>query len=179
MSAKQMTDKAADSGHRRSSCRSNIGPALSEAVWAIPLAGTLSAMSVFTSAEIAYLESQRVARIATAGPDCQPHVVPVAFRYNPDEDTIDVGGHGFAGRKKYRDVQRNPRVAIVIDDLATVDPWRPRMIEVRGEVHVLPNGGETVGPGFDPEMFRIRVRRIVSIGIEGGGPYALNARTVE
>ena len=90
-------------------------------------------MSVFTPAEITYLQSQRLARMATSGPGGQPHVVPVSFRYNPDEDTIDVGGHGFAQRKKYRDVQRNPRVAIVIDDLASVDPWRPRMIEIRGK----------------------------------------------
>jgi pyridoxamine 5'-phosphate oxidase family protein len=135
-------------------------------------------MSVFTPAEVAYLQSQRLARIATSGPDGQPHVVPVSFRYNPDEDTIDVGGHGFAQRKKYRDVQRNPRVAIVIDDLASIDPWRPRMVEVRGEAEVRPTGGDTVAPGFDPEMFRIRPRRIVSIGIEGEGPFGLNARSV-
>jgi pyridoxamine 5'-phosphate oxidase family protein len=78
-------------------------------------------MSVFTPAEITYLQSQRLARVATSGPGGQPHVVPVSFRYNPDEDTIDFGGHGFAQRKKYRDVQRNPRVAIVINDLAD---WR-------------------------------------------------------
>jgi pyridoxamine 5'-phosphate oxidase family protein len=135
-------------------------------------------MSVFTSAEVAYLQSQRLARIATSSPDGQPHVVPVSFRYNPDEDTIDVGGHGFAQRKKYRDVQRNRRVAIVIDDLASIDPWRPRMIEVRGEAEVRSTGGETIGPGFDPEMFRIRPKRIVSIGIEGDGPFGLNARSV-
>ena len=63
-------------------------------------------MSVFSAAEITYLESQRLARLATAGRDCQPHVVPLAFRYNPDTDTIDVGGHNFAQRKKYRDVRR-------------------------------------------------------------------------
>jgi pyridoxamine 5'-phosphate oxidase family protein len=135
-------------------------------------------MSAFSAAEITYLQSQRLARIATAGADGQPHVVPVAFRYNPDTDTIDVGGHGFAQRKKYRDVQRNPRVAIVIDDLASVEPWRPRMIEVRGEVEVLPTGGETVGAGFDPPMFRIRPKRIISIGLEGDGPFGLNARSV-
>ena len=135
-------------------------------------------MSVFTSAEVAYLQSQRLARIATSSPDGQPHVVPVSFRYNSDEDTIDVGGHGFAQRKKYRDVQRNRRVAIVIDDLASIDPWRPRMIEVRGEAEVRSTGGETIGPGFDPEMFRIRPKRIVSIGIEGDGPFGLNARSV-
>ncbi len=135
-------------------------------------------MSVFTPAEITYLQSQRLARVATSGPGGQPHVVPVSFRYNPDEDTIDVGGHGFAQRKKYRDVQRNPRVAIVIDDLATVDPWRPRMIEIRGQADILPIGGAAMGPGFDPQIFRIRPRRIVSIGIDGDEPFLSNARSV-
>ena len=123
-------------------------------------------MSVFTPAEIAYLNSQRLARIATAGPDGQPHVVPVAFRYNPDEDTIDVGGHHFVGRKKYNDVLRNPRVAIVIDDIASLSPWRVRGIEIRGESDVLSNGGEALGPGFDPDIFRIHPRRIVSWGLD-------------
>jgi pyridoxamine 5'-phosphate oxidase family protein len=135
-------------------------------------------MSVFTSAEVAYLDSQRLGRIATAGSGCQPHVVPVSFRYNPDEDTIDVGGHGFAQRKKYRDVQANPRVAIVIDDLASIDPWRPRMIEIRGEAEVLLTGGEAFGRGFDPQMFRIRPRRIISIGLEGDGQFVRNARSM-
>ena len=107
-------------------------------------------MSVFSQAELDYLASQRLARIATAGPGGQPHVVPVAFRYNPETDTIDVGGHDFAKRKKWRDVHANPRVAITIDDLATVNPWRPRMIEVRGVVQVLQTGGDGVGSGFDP-----------------------------
>ena len=135
-------------------------------------------MSAFSAAEIEYLHSQRLARIATAGPDGQPHVVPVAFRYNPDTDTIDVGGHGFAQRKKYRDVQRNPRVAIVVDDLASIDPWRPRMIEVRGDAEILPTGGETVGPGFDPPMFRIRPKRIISFGLGGQAPGGPTARSV-
>ena len=57
-------------------------------------------MSVFTAAEVAYLQSQRIGRIATVGPDGQPHVVPVGFRYNPDEDSIDIGGLvGFTQRK--------------------------------------------------------------------------------
>jgi pyridoxamine 5'-phosphate oxidase family protein len=133
-------------------------------------------MSVFSPAEIAYLQSQRLGRLATSSPDGQPHVVPVAFRYNPDEDTIDIGGHGFARRKKYRDVQRNPRVAFVVDDLASVSPWRPRMLEIRGEVDVLPDGGTTIQPGFDPQMFRIRPRRIVAYGVDG--PEQRSARSV-
>jgi pyridoxamine 5'-phosphate oxidase family protein len=124
-------------------------------------------MNVFTDEEIEYLNSQLLGRLATTTPDGQPHVVPVGFRYNAELDTIDIGGHDFARRKKYQQVQRNPRVAFVVDDLASVDPWRPRGIEVRGEAEVLTSGGEALGPGFDPEMFRIRPRRIVSWGIMG------------
>ena len=94
-------------------------------------------------------------------------MVAVGFRYNAELDTIDIGGHDFARRKKYQDVQRNPRVALLVDDLASVNPWRVRGIEVRGEAEVLPSGGEALGPGFAPEMFRLRARRIVSWGIMG------------
>ena len=133
-------------------------------------------MSVFSPGEIEYLQSQRLGRLATSGPDRQPHVVPVAFRYNPEHDTIDIGGHGFAQRKKYRDVQGNPRVAFVVDDLASINPWRPRMIEIRGVAEILQDGGSTIQPGFDPEMFRIRPHRIVAYGIDG--PMQRTARSV-
>src|SRR5438067_10669252 len=105
-------------------------------------------MSSFTPDESAYLQSQRLGRLATVGPDGQPHVVPVSFRYNPDHDTIDIGGHGFATRKKYRDVQRNPPVAFVVDDLASVDPWIARGIEIRGEAEALTTGGKEIMPQF-------------------------------
>jgi pyridoxamine 5'-phosphate oxidase family protein len=123
--------------------------------------------SAFSSAEITYLQSQpRLGRIATVGPNHQPHVVPVGVRYNPETDTIDIGGHNFAKRKKWRDVQRNPKVAVVIDDIASVNPWRVRGVEIRGEAEVLMTGGQTINPGFDPEMFRITPKRIVSWGLD-------------
>ena len=125
-------------------------------------------MSAFTPKEIEYLNSQRLGRLATAGPHGQPHVVPVGFRYNPDHDTIDIGGHGFAKRKKWRDVHSNRKVAFVVDDLASIEPWKPRGIEVRGEAEVLQSGGKTVVPFFDDEMFRITPRRIYSWGLAEG-----------
>jgi pyridoxamine 5'-phosphate oxidase family protein len=124
-------------------------------------------MSVFTDEEIDYLNTQLLGRLATVGPDGQPHAVAVSFRYNAQLDTIDIGGHDFARRKKYRDVQRNPRVALIVDDMESVNPWRPRGIEVRGEAEILSSGGEDLGPGFAPDMFRISPRRIVSWGIMG------------
>ena len=119
-----------------------------------------------TPAEIAYLQSQRMARIATADANGQPHVVPVAFRYNPETKTIDIGGHnGFAQRKKWRDVMNNPKVAVVVDDIVSVNPWKVRGIEIRGEAEMLMTGGQSIVPGFDPEMFRIRPKRVISWGI--------------
>ena len=135
--------------------------------------------SVFTADEIAYLKAQRLARIATVGPDGRPHVVPVGFRYNPETDTIDVGGHnGFAKRKKWRDVQRNPHVALVIDDIASLNPWKVRGIEIRGEAEIRMDGGAAIIPGADPEMFRVTPKRIVSWGINPQPSAAPSARSV-
>ena len=123
-------------------------------------------MSAFTEAEITYLRSQRMGRLATVGAAGEPHVVPVSFHYNPEFDTIDIGGHGFAASKKYRDVRANPLVAFVVDDIASVSPWGVRGVEVRGAAEVLEDGGQEIGPGFDPEMFRIRPTRIISWGLD-------------
>ena len=93
-------------------------------------------------------------------------MVPVSFRYNPETDTFDVSGHGgFARRKKWHDVQHNPKVAIVVDDIASYKPWKVRGVEVRGDAQELLTGGSTVRPGFDDEMFRIKPKRVVSWGI--------------
>ncbi|HEX9236202.1 MAG TPA: PPOX class F420-dependent oxidoreductase, partial [Actinomycetota bacterium] len=121
-------------------------------------------MSVFTKAEIDYLDEQRLGRLATVGPDGVPHVVPIAFRYNPDEDTIDIGGRRMGATKKFRDVARTGLAAIVVDDVRP--PWRPRMIEVRGQAEALGEGGSTVMEGFSPELIRIRPRRIISWGLD-------------
>jgi pyridoxamine 5'-phosphate oxidase family protein len=123
-------------------------------------------VSVFSDAEIEYLASQRLGRLATVGRDGVPHVVPVAFRYNPDADSIDVGGHDFARRKKFRDVQRTGVAALVVDDV--LPPWQPRAVEVRGAAATLESGGKAIMEAFDDPIIRITPRRIVSWGLEDG-----------
>jgi pyridoxamine 5'-phosphate oxidase family protein len=123
-------------------------------------------MSVFSDAELDYFGSQRLGRLATVGQDGMPHVVPVAFRYNPDADSIDIGGHGFAKRKKFRDVQRTGRAALVVDDV--LPPWQPRGVEVRGHAATLDAGGKAINQGFDDPIIRITPSRIISWGLEGG-----------
>ena len=134
-------------------------------------------MSVFTPAEIEYLQSQRLARLATADAHGQPHVVPVSFRYNPDLDTIDIGGGlGFATRKKWRDVHQNPRIAVVIDDV--LKPRQVRGIEIRGEAEALLDGGKSISPNFDPEMFRLKPKHVASWGIDTGSFEPATSRDV-
>ncbi|HET9289446.1 MAG TPA: PPOX class F420-dependent oxidoreductase [Actinomycetes bacterium] len=125
-------------------------------------------MSAFTASEIDYLTSQGLARLATVGPDGQPHVVPVTFTFNADEDAIDVGGVNFGATKKWRDARRNPRVTFLLDDVLR-DPRRARAIEVRGRAEALTSGGSAINPrfpNFAEEFLRIRPTRIVSWGLE-------------
>ena len=69
--------------------------------------------------------------------------------------------------KKYRDMKTNPRVAIVIDDLASVDPWTSRGLEVRGTAELQDSGGgERFPRGFDEAWVRIVPERVVSWGIQ-------------
>ena len=122
--------------------------------------------SVFLETEVRYMAGgKQLGRLATVGADGTPHVVPVAWIYNAVRDTIDIGGAALEETKKFRDVARSGRAAIVIDDLASTDPWRPRGIEVRGR-------GEAIA--MPTPLIRIHPERIVSWGLEGGR----SARTV-
>jgi pyridoxamine 5'-phosphate oxidase family protein len=124
-------------------------------------------MSVFTEKELAYLEGERrLGRIATVA-DGTPHVVPVGWSYNRAEETIDVSGFELERTKKYRDVQRNGRAAIVIDDVASVDPWRVRGIEIRGRAEA------------QRSLIRIHPERVISWGIESDAIGERHARTVD
>ncbi|MDP9020841.1 MAG: PPOX class F420-dependent oxidoreductase [Actinomycetota bacterium] len=121
-------------------------------------------MSSFTDAELEYLRGgRRLARMATVGRDGTPHVAPVGYSYDAAHDAIEVRGHSLDRTKKYRDVARAGRAAIVVDDV--LPPWRPRGVEVRGRAEAVPA----------PEpLVRIHPERIVSWGIDG----SRNARSV-
>ncbi len=132
-------------------------------------------MSSFTDAELSYLRDQRLGRLATVNMRGEPHVVPVAFRYNDELDAIDIGGHNFARSKKWRDAGTTGLAAFVVDDV--LPPWRPRGVEVRGRTELLDEGGSEIGPGFAPEMIRIHPERIVGWGIDSDA-FAPNSRAV-
>ena len=107
-----------------------------------------STSSTFSEPEIQYLKSQRLARIATATPQGKPDVSPVAFEF--DGMHFFVGSHSqemFLSTKKYKNVRNgNSQVALSIDDLESVQPWKPRGIKVNGKAEIVERDG-MLGPG--------------------------------
>jgi pyridoxamine 5'-phosphate oxidase family protein len=118
----------------------------------------------FTDPELAYLATQTLGRLATVQPDGTPQVSPVGFRYNQDLGTIDIGGYYMSTSQKFRNISHDGRVAFVVDDIVSTQPWRVRCIEIRGSAEPVLDPAAT--PGNDSSIIRIRPRRIISFGIE-------------
>jgi len=81
--------------------------------------------------------------------------------------TIDIGGRDIASTQKYRNLRINPHVALVIDDIASLDPWQVRGIEIRGTAEALSDPPESASR-FPGPIIRIHPQRIVSWGINPG-----------
>lgn len=87
--------------------------------------------SLFTDAETTYLAGQRLLRLATSRPDgSRVDVAPLGFRF--DGERFHLTGFDITKTMKYFHIRANPNVALVVDDLAAVDPWTPRGVKVHG-----------------------------------------------
>jgi pyridoxamine 5'-phosphate oxidase family protein len=121
-------------------------------------------VTLFSEAEMKYLKTQKLARIATASPRGTPEVSPVGFEF--DGKYFWVGSHSqdiFHRTRRYRNITGgNSKISLVIDDLVSVTPWRPRGIKVSGTAEMMEHDG-IFGKG---KYFRITPRTTVSWGIE-------------
>lgn len=117
-------------------------------------------MSVFTEAELAYMAAQPLMRFATASPSGRPDVAPVVF--SVDGDDIVTAGFDITHTVRYRNIEANPRATLVVDDLATVDPWSPRGIKIIGAARI-----ETVDGA---PRFRITPEVIISWALNDTTP---------
>lgn len=154
-------------------------------------------MSVFTEAELNYLAGQRLGRLVTLAGSGSPQVRPVVFGYNAELDTVDIRGRDMAASRKFRNVAADPRVAFVVDDLASVQPWRPRGVEIRGWAEAIggSDGTDAAGavdsahgagsPGranaigdADVALIRIHPRRVLGWGLDTGSFAPPRARDV-
>jgi pyridoxamine 5'-phosphate oxidase family protein len=117
-------------------------------------------VSAFTAAELTYLASQPLMRFATASPEGKPDVAPVVFEV--DGDDIVTAGFDIKRTVRYRNIAVNPRATLVIDDLASIQPWSPRGIKIIGSAAIEhPNGAP---------RFRITPDVVISWGINDTTP---------
>ena len=128
-------------------------------------------MAIFTPAEVQYLQSQRLGRLATVNAKGEPHVIPVAYRFDPQAEVLEIAGRNMAGTRKYRDVRGQGKAAFVVDDWT--GPSQARAVEVRGRAAI----ATVERDGADVEVIRITPRHIVSWGLEGGA-YQRSSRRV-
>jgi pyridoxamine 5'-phosphate oxidase family protein len=117
-------------------------------------------MSAFTPAEIHYLRSQPLMRFASASLTGRPDVAPVVFEL--DGDDILTAGFNISGTVRYRNIKVNPRATLVIDDLASMEPWSPRGLKIVGTC--------VVEHHDEGERFRISPEVIISWGINDTTP---------
>jgi len=117
-------------------------------------------VAAFTTAQLDYLGERRIGRLATVDASGLPHVVPVGmWRYNRELETIDVSGSNFAATKKFRNVRAHPKAAFVVDDVASVEPWRPRCVMVQGAAEALQRTDS------NEALIRITADKITSWGL--------------
>jgi len=120
---------------------------------------------MFNKAETEYLKSQYLTRLATANKTGRPNVAPVGYEF--DGKFFYVGSVKkkiLHSTPKYRNVKNgNRHVALVIDDLVSVDPWKARGVRVNGVADIVTRKGE-FGEG---DYIRIRPKVTWSWGLKG------------
>jgi pyridoxamine 5'-phosphate oxidase family protein len=123
-------------------------------------------MSIFSAPELVYLTEQKIGRLATKAPGGALQNNPVGYFVNDEEGYVDIGGHGMGGSRKFGNVQADPQVSLVVDDLSTEHGWQVRGVEIRGRAEAIADV-EPPMPGFSREIIRIYPERILSWGLDG------------
>ena len=99
--------------------------------------------TAFNEAEAEFLAENFIGRVATSSLSGQPHVVPVGYEF--DGSTVTFGGWNLTQSLKFRNLMANNKVAFVVDDVVSTDPWKVRGVEIRGRVEpVTGEGGVTM-----------------------------------
>jgi pyridoxamine 5'-phosphate oxidase family protein len=130
----------------------------------------------FTPAEVRFLARQTRGHLATLGPKGAPQVKPLGFTFNPTLGTIDITGFNMSGSAKYRNVQVNPNVAFVVDEVTANSMEGAHFLEIRGVAETT-TGTHVLQGHLAPEIIRIHPRRIISFNVDPDNP-GLQARNV-
>jgi pyridoxamine 5'-phosphate oxidase family protein len=96
---------------------------------------------MFTENEIAYLKSQPLARIATVSTSGQPDNSATGFEVEGQVIYLGSLGDLRQSRRGKSVLDGNTKVALVVDDLESIDPWKPRSIRIYGTAEFVEREG--------------------------------------
>ncbi len=96
---------------------------------------------MFTDNEIAYLKSQRLARIATVSTSGQPDNSPTGFEFDGEVFYLGSRGDLRQTRRGKSVLAGNTKIALVVDDLESINPWKPRSIRIYGTAEFIEHEG--------------------------------------
>ena len=124
---------------------------------------------ILTDAEQRFLARQPLGHLATIGPDGAPQVKPLGFTWNAALGTVDIAGFNMAGSAKYRNIQADPRVALVVDEVTEASMAGAHFLEIRGTAETVT--GEASADGhLAAEIIRIRPRRVIAYNVDPERP---------
>ncbi len=117
-------------------------------------------------AQVAYLATQRLGRLATLNPRTGLlHNSPVTFWYDEESNAFVIGGRAMGETRKFANVEATGVATLVVDDVVDPTTWVVRGVEIRGSAEAL--RGITPRAGyFSAEEIRIHPTRIVSWGLD-------------
>jgi len=122
-----------------------------------------------TDAEQRFLARQPLGHLATIGPDGTPQVKPLGFTYNAALGTIDIAGYNMGGSAKYRNIQANPRVALVVDEMTEASMEGAHFLEIRGTAEAVTEPARADGH-LAAEIIRIHLRRVIAYNVDPDQP---------
>ena len=118
---------------------------------------------MFTDTEMRFLESHQQGRLVTIGTDGAPQIHPVAFVVDGGYGSVDVISQRES--QKYRNVRRDPRVSLSVDDpslpLRGFDELTGRGVEIHGFAELAEISGT--------DVIRVRPVRLDSWNLGGSG----------
>ncbi len=129
-----------------------------------------------TDAEQRFLARQPRGHLSTIGPDGTPQVKPLGFTYNAALGTIDIAGFNMGRSAKYRNIQANPRVAFVVDEVTEASMEGAHFLEIRGTAEAV-SGPRPSDGHLASEIIRIHPRRVIAYNVDPDRP-GLQARDV-
>jgi PPOX class probable F420-dependent enzyme len=114
------------------------------------------------------LRTARVGRLATAGGDGRPLVVPVCYVFDGTRvySAVDAKPKRTRDLRRLRNIAENPRVSLVVDEYD--EEWtRLRYVIVEGRADVLTDGSE-FGHAVDLLVVKYPQYRTLGLGREAG-----------